>query len=212
MRIFAIGLCGAAAIIAGKTEASQKMHVRTPPPDSVVFRLALKALAPDSGPLHVDPRILSTDPSIGSVEDLPLPVAKAAGPEGFIDDSIGLSDRLRVLESLHIQTQSIVKAVECGANRRAALVEGRTLSTAENCFGGQSFKIALLSRPRPGGPYLPGTVDERRPFGDPTFSVRVISVVLYETGSTETSWDFVFDQAPDGSWKFVRKRPLIIAG
>jgi hypothetical protein len=164
----------------------------------------------------VEPNVLTNDPAIGSVEALPVPdaIVSAGSPaaEGgrYVRDSALSATRLEVLASMRVKTRSISEALDCGKRRVGATVDRKVLTSAEQCFGGEEFTVALVAVPREGGAYLPGLVDEPRA-ARPSFSVRLITVDVGSRGNTELAQDCVFEWT-GSAWKLVRKRTLLIAG
>jgi hypothetical protein len=202
----------AGSLAAASANSATCRNQPTAPADSALFSLVVRDLRSGQGMLFVDPNALVDDPTIGSVEGLPVPgeIAHASPDASFVRDSSLSAARARVLGSAGIKSRSIVEALRCGSRRFQAMRTGKKLSSSEECFGGQEFTVVLIAIPRAGGAYLPGTVDERAG-NEARVSVRVITVGLSSSGNTESSMDLVFERSGE-SWKLVNRRVLIVAG
>jgi hypothetical protein len=198
---------------AGPGSANERMRPATGQSgsgvDSLLFSLAVsEARRHGTLTLVVDPTPLPADPSIASIEPL-VPDRIRSASEARLSDAALSSRRTRELKSLRVDVASAWEADSCAKARLADLVDKTRKPT--RCFDDREVRVALIGIPRPGGPYLPRTVDERSKFGGHVFSVRVIILELYKGASVQSASDFVFRQSGD-RWMFVEARVLSVAG
>ncbi len=161
--------------------------------DTSLFAAVARAIVPHPGvELEVDPVPLRADPSVTSVD---AATRAAASPERVRANE-------RALEALR---------VAAGDASRYAGCPGVLVAPPKSTAGcpKELLLLVAIGLPRRGGPFLPGSVDERARYaGREVVAVRAIEETVGPLGKSTEMVDYVMSRA-GGGWRLVERRGLL---